>query len=62
MITVFTDKEQKMNDRNQSFETKNYVKWDDYLKEHDHLSDIERASDIQKYEDLVFALVLRLFR
>ena len=51
-----------MDDRNQSFETKNYVKWDDYLKEHDHLSVIERASDIQKYEDLVFALVLRLFR
>ena len=62
MITVFTDKEQKMDDKNQSFETKYYVKWDDYLKEHDHLSDIERASDIQKYEDLVFALVLRLFR
>lgn len=51
-----------MDDRNQNFETKNYVKWDDYLKEHDHLSDIERAGDIQKYEDLVFALVLRLFR
>ena len=51
-----------MDDINQSCETKNYVKWDDYLKDHDHLSDIERASDIQKYEDLVFALVLRLFR
>lgn len=44
------------------FESENYNTWDKYLKDHENIADIERAKSIQEYEDLVFALVLRLFR
>lgn len=44
------------------FKSKNYVTWDEYLPKHPEIADIEAANKIQNYEDLVFSLVIRLFR